>query len=179
MLEPQESLVIAGDAMIYLVGVDHQIQYRGSNMTPEREEATRAFKEFIVAKSKQLNVSLIAEEFNEDVVKRNHASSVTLMEVASQLGIDHRFSDPTVQQRKDLGIGKDLDRREEFWITSLKDALNRDIIFVCGAAHLNTFRKKLTAKGLEAEILPEQFGIGLPRPTLFNNTSAVIPELEE
>jgi hypothetical protein len=126
-----------------------------------------------------LNVTLIAEEFNEDVIKRNHATSVTAKEVAKQLGIDHRFSDPTVQQRKDLGIGKDLDRREEFWIRSLKDDLNRDIIFICGADHLDTFHKKLTANGLEVEILPEQFGVGLPAPTLFSDTSALIPELDE
>jgi hypothetical protein len=148
-------------------------------MTPERETATQAFTEFLVTKSKDLNISLIAEELNEDVVKRNHISSVTAVEVAKQLGIDHRFSDPTAQQRKELEIGKNIDRREDFWLSSLKDDFNREIIFICGASHLETFQKRLAAKGLQVAILPEQFGVGLPAPILFNDTGAWIPELDE
>jgi hypothetical protein len=111
--------------VIYLLGVDHQVQYRGPAVTPDREKATKEFSEFIEAKSKELKISLIAEELSEDVIRRNHASSVTAMEVAKQLGIDHRFCDPTKNQRKELDIGQDIDRREEFWLSCLKDYLDR------------------------------------------------------
>ncbi len=148
--------------MVYLVGVDHQVQHNGQPMTPKREEATRAFYTFLELKAKDLNISMFAEEFNDDALRNSCASAATVRDLAHRLGLKHRFCEPTRQERKELGISKDRDRREQFWLSCLEPHLNSEtILFVCGADHLESFQNKLLGKGVKAKILPEQYGIGL------------------
>jgi hypothetical protein len=150
--------------MVYLVGVDHQVQHNGPPMSQARKDATLDFSTFLKAKAKELNISMLAEEFNEDALKGSQASTATVNEVAKELGLKHLFCDPTYIQRKELGIYKDNHKRECFWLSCLEDHLVCEkIIFVCGRDHLESFEAKLVEKGFRAEILPEKFGIGLPR----------------
>jgi len=165
--------------MIYLVGVDHQVQHDGPTMIPEREKALSDFSHFLGAKAIELRISLMAEEFNEEAMKRNHATKSTVRHVAKCLGLRHLFCDPTSIQRRDLGIHKDQNLREEYWLSRLNGYVKTEtILFVCGADHLNTRYDKLTHRGLRVVILQEQFGIGLPPPILFTNNEAITQELE-
>ncbi len=153
--------------MVYLVGVDHQVQHNGASMSPERERATRDFSAFLESKAEALGITILAEEFTADLLKLNRASTATVQKVAIGLGVRHVFCDPTRTEREELGIHKDNDRREDFWLSYIEKHLKCEtILFVCGPQHLETFKSKLGKKGVQAEILPEQFGIGLPPPTL-------------
>jgi len=165
---------------IYLVGVDHQVQHNGPTMIPEREKAISDFCDFLEAKSKELRISVMAEEFNEDALELSRASKSTVQQIAERLGLKHLYCDPTKNKRIQLGIQNDRDLREEYWLSCLNDYVKAErILFVCGLEHLDTFHQKLTLKGLPAMKLLETFGIGLPPPILFTNNEAVIQELEQ
>ncbi|TSA01622.1 MAG: hypothetical protein D4R81_05920 [Nitrospiraceae bacterium] len=150
---------------IYLVGVDHQVQHNGPIMIPEREKAISDFCHFLEATAKEFHISLMAEEFNEDALEMSLATKSIVQQIAERLGLKHKYCDPTKNTRTQLGLHNDRDLREEYWLSCLNDYVEAErILFVCGTDHLDTFSKKLTRKGLPAILLPEQFGIGLPRP---------------
>lgn len=165
--------------MIYLIGVDHQVQHDGPTMIADRKKAIDEFSIFLQSKATMLRVTVFAEELNEDSLKGSRASKSIVREIAKQLGLKHLFCDPTRAQRKELGIDEDIDLRENYWLSRLEDyRAEKNILFVCGSGHLETFRKKLSEKGYEVKVLPEQFGIGLPAPIIFSSGEAVIDELE-
>jgi hypothetical protein len=165
--------------MIYLIGVDHQVQHDGPTLISEREKAIAEFSIFLKSKAKALNITMLAEELNEDSLKGSRASESTVREIAKQLGLKHLFCDPTRAQRKELGINKDIDLRENYWLSGLEDyRTEKNILFVCGAGHLETFGQKLIKAGYQVDILPEKFGIGLPTPIIFSSSAVMIDELE-
>ncbi len=167
---------MCGD-MIYLLGVDHQIQHDGGSMVLGRRQAIYAFSNFIEAKAKELRITLFAEELSEDVLEMWRARKATVRSIAIHLGLRHLYCDPTRHQRRELGIHKDRDLREEYWLTCLNDYLYTEIIlFVCGADHLDTFHDKLTRKQLQVLILPERFGIGLPLLSISLHDEEIIEE---
>lgn len=172
------SLAVHRSHMIYLVGVDHQVQYNSGSMSQERKSEILKFTQFIELKSKELKISMLAEEFNDEAVRRNRASSSILQEIAQRFGFKHAFCDPTTAERKELDIGDDKDLREQFWVSRLDSYLeSENILLVCGASHLESFKTKLDAKGIRVEILPETFGMGLPAPVVTYGTEGIIDEL--
>jgi len=87
--------------MIYLVGVDHLVQYDGPIPEPLRQE----FKMFVIRTARALHVELIAEEFSrEDLDKVYEAGEATVREAAREAGIEHRFCDPVEADLRVLGI---------------------------------------------------------------------------
>ena len=87
--------------MIFLVGVDHLVQYNGPLLEALRQE----FKNFIIDTSRKLRIELIAEEFSLEALHEIYSSTkATVHEAATMLGIDHRFCDPEEQQLRSLGI---------------------------------------------------------------------------
>ncbi len=152
---------------IYLVGIDHQVQHDGPTMIPEREKAISEFCDFLEAKAKELRISMMSEELDEDALKTSHATKSTVQHVAKSLGLKHLYCDPTKDMRRQLGIHNDRDLREEYWLSCLTGHVEAErILFVCGVGHVDTFHQKLTRKGWPTIKFPEQFGIGLPPPIL-------------
>ncbi|HQY59347.1 MAG: hypothetical protein WBB60_16915 [Nitrospira sp.] len=159
--------------MVYLLGVGHQVQHNGPPMTPEREHATRDFCTFLKSRAKDLNISMLAEEFSEDALRISKAHVAIVKDVAHSLGLKHLFCDPTRQERVERGINNNLESREQYWLSRLEHHYDSEtILLVCGADHLESFREKLQDKGVKAEILPDQFGIGLP-PLMITEKSGV------
>jgi hypothetical protein len=149
--------------MVYLVGVDRQLQHNGSRppMSAVRSDAIERFSKFLVSTSAELKISLFAEEFNEEQLIHAEGSRATVRDVAHRLGAKHRFCDPLWIQRRHLRLQLD-DRREEFWLWYLGDYLySETILFVCGQQHLQQVYTKLQAKGVRTAILPERWGTAL------------------
>jgi hypothetical protein len=145
--------------MVYLVGVDRQLQHNGSHprMSVERTKATHGFADFLLSKGGQLKISLFAEEFNEDELTRADGTTLTVTNVARQLGVKHRFCEPEWIQRRLLGLYTDR-RCEDFWLWYLGDYLySETILLVCGATHLPSVLAKLRHKGVPADILSAQW----------------------
>jgi hypothetical protein len=149
--------------MVYLLGVNHQVQHNGCEMTLAREKQILELSNFLRAKASKLSVSVFAEEFSEYLMQTNKATIATVRKAAEDLGIKHVFCDPDSTERVKAGIKHgDNDKRELFWLARLEDYKDRTIFFVCGDDHLASFHAKLVARGFQASILPERFGIGLP-----------------
>ena len=108
--------------------------------------------------------AMFAEEVNEDALRLCRASTTTVKQIALQLRLKHLFCDPTHEERRANTIVKENhDRREQYWLSRLKDHLNNEtILFVCRAAHLKGVHKKLLDLGVEVQVFSEQFAIDLP-----------------
>ncbi len=100
-----------GDSLVCLLGVDHQVQHSGLPMTPERDKETRDFCAFLKSMVKDLNISMLAEEFNEDALRMNAYSDPSRPLIPTQVGHPFRRNAATDSDRKSatfpspLGIG--------------------------------------------------------------------------
>jgi hypothetical protein len=118
-------------AMIYLIGVRHDIQF---DPAPHRAKIVRdkreSFKTHVLEVIENLGISILAEEFNEDAKKLWRVSETTLEQVAKTKGIEHRFCMPG---------------REEVWLSQIEDSKHRNVLFVCGDDHYDSFSATLLA----------------------------------
>lgn len=88
--------------MIYLVGIDHLIQYE-NRIVPGN--LFNAFRDFIKNIIQSHGIDLIAEEFHEEYLEQVYFSrEATLRALARELGKDHLFCDPGDGDRRRLGI---------------------------------------------------------------------------
>ena len=101
---------------VYLVGVDHRIQYTNTSCGPEWRAEIRAFEDYLVSKADELKVQLLAEEFNQERVERNNATGCTVRDAAKRSGKQHLFCEPPKSQGTDTP-----DKREYIWLAKLKD----------------------------------------------------------
>lgn len=113
--------------MVYLIGVDHLVQYSGPVPEPLRLE----FQRFLVESARCFGASLIAEEFScEALDEVYHAAIGTAREAARALGISHRFCDPEEPDMRRLGIpyfAELVDRVKERRGISDRFILDRDL----------------------------------------------------
>ncbi len=95
--------------MIYIIGVDHLVQYNG----PVPESLRKEFELFLEETAKKYNIALIAEEFSmESLVEVYGAKECSALNASERCGIEHRFCDPEENDRLDLGIPYYFDIRE-------------------------------------------------------------------
>ena len=139
--------------MLYLIGVSHDIQFNPGRHPAKVVRNKRAsFKTHVLEVIETLGVSILAEEFSDESKTIRKVSESTLEQLAKAKGIEHRFCDPTSAQRRENGIGEsDLDKREQFWLSRIRDCRGRNLLFVCGGNHVDTFGEKLIAAGFDVK----------------------------
>ena len=159
--------------MIHLVGTFHELQHTAE---PQRgpsdkvQEGRRDLQAYLRELATRTNPKLIAEEFSQQALDGLNAKS-TVKLVADELGIEHRFCDPNTAERVKLGLPhpfldhcdesekRRLQRiRETYWLETLSDMINHDILFICGADHVSSFAQLLLEKGITAQFEDEYFG---------------------
>jgi hypothetical protein len=87
--------------MVFIIGVDHLIQYNG----PVPEELRTEFKEYLVSCSRHHRIEFIAEEFSrEALIDVYQASKDTALEASEILGIPHLYCDLEEADMNTLGI---------------------------------------------------------------------------
>jgi len=145
--------------MVYLVGVDHIIQHEGF-MFQQKKECIARFKDYLRAEARRRGVTLLAEEFSESLLDMNQTKISAVRDVANELQIEHRFCDPTSQERETEEIISD-DQREFYWLEKIRDAIERNIMFVCGDSHIDTFSVKLKKVNVEVEVISTNWGTNL------------------
>ena len=139
---------------VFLVGVNHRIQYLRDSEGPQCTEEVRGFEQYLAQQCQTHQIQLLAEEFSDEACILNEVRESTVERVAATRGIRHRFCDPGSEQRNVLNIPpNDVQRREEFWLDCLLDAQKTPILFVCGDKHVDSFRGLLQQSGHEACIL--------------------------
>jgi len=124
---------------------------------------------------------IIAEELNEEAIKKWKALDSVARNTATSLGIRHLFCDPDSQERKVLGIKcyKEIaqqlgyghvltreqssfveeiektywERRERFWLDKLINVQFAKCVFLVGANHVGRFNALLTTHGFQSSIV--------------------------
>lgn len=86
--------------MLYIIGLHHRAQARalGNQLTG----AQPAFADCLRRTIEQVRPIFIAEEDCEEALAEHHKVSIA-KEIADEKGIEHRFCDPTREQRKAIG----------------------------------------------------------------------------
>jgi hypothetical protein len=109
--------------------------------------------------------------------------------VADAAGFAHRFCDPDDKERKKMGyvegsaltidmimrgtfpdeeaklrgsaieVAKYWPRREQFWLDRLSDVVTKDVVFVCGDAHVERFQELLQKNGINSDVVGRHFGV--------------------
>jgi len=141
--------------MIYLLGIDHQVQHQKDT------QISMVFAYYLSKKIKDLSIKFIGEEWFHDLLGENGVKTTVTQDVAYKHAIEHKFCDPDRNKRAEIGwLSKEDDHlREKFWLENIKHKNNENIIFVCGSDHLNNFKELLTNYGYGCEILPKRFDI--------------------
>lgn len=131
------------------------------------------------------NIDLIAEELSEEALASSHAIDSSCRILSGKMGIRHIFCDPESAERKflgipseseileDLGFGKVLTRaqaiqlkteemrywnaRENYWIENIIQHDFKRCLFICGSSHIGSFSKNLSSKGINFEIITENW----------------------
>ncbi|MDH4250670.1 MAG: hypothetical protein OEV27_05710, partial [Nitrospira sp.] len=139
-----------------LVGVDHMIQHNGY-MNNKKRVAIRAFQDYLREQIQATGAMLLAEEFSDDALRMNNASTATVKQVADEVCLPHLFCDPGRQERAQLQSSSSV-RREGYWLEQLAPFQDCAVLFVCGEDHVSTFQQTLAAAGLAFCILSTGWG---------------------
>jgi len=145
--------------IVYLVGVDHRLQWIPDSEGFEWEKVISGFTTFVYEKCDLLEIDLIAEEFSEYLVELNHAQDATARRAAREMGIPHLFCDPDPRERQEFGVENDDDRERE-WLRRIIDSGKSRILFVCGDDHLKSFQALLIGAGHNGVIVGSNWGKG-------------------
>ncbi|MCU0848227.1 MAG: hypothetical protein MUD12_10100 [Spirochaetes bacterium] len=95
--------------MVYIIGVDHLVQYRG----PVDEKLLNEFIMFINELIAEKKITLAAEELSEESLRDVCMSDTSTVKMAAESsGIKHVFCDPDDGERKNLGIPYHADVRD-------------------------------------------------------------------
>ena len=96
--------------MIYLIGVDHLVQYKG----PVPEAIRDEFRSYIIKVCRMHGIQAIAEEFSEEALHKVYQSTRdTAHEATEILKIGHRYCDPEEMERAEMGIPYYFDVMQE------------------------------------------------------------------
>jgi hypothetical protein len=173
-------------SMIHIIGVAHRVQAKPKGEADTAEQV--AYRQALGNAIKQINPVVVGEEYNETALgDRKKATgleheSIT-KEVANAL---HQFCDPDPTERKSMGyveggalaqkyamddvpdyntrgfaeeVVKYWPGREQFWADKLKAFQDKDAVFVCGDAHVESFQKTLDKNGLLSTVHSRRIGI--------------------
>ncbi|OEU69534.1 MAG: hypothetical protein BA863_18100 [Desulfovibrio sp. S3730MH75] len=141
--------------MLYILGLDnHFYQFFGINNTEYPRELYNYITDFI----NENGIDLIAEELTDDYCETLGCVSIVCEDVIenSNEEIEHRFVELNDQEREELNIAsEDHSAREEHWFDEIEDALknNWDILFVCGNAHVDSFKELVEGGRYNVKIL--------------------------
>ena len=109
--------------MLYLIGVKHQIQYPlGSGRSDYTDEEINYFLKYMKTLISTISgVSFIAEEMNEDGMKKRIIESTSLRDFVndpqnSLFNLRHIFMEPSKEECQALGIPTEKERREKLGI---------------------------------------------------------------
>lgn len=152
--------------MIYLIGADHdraQRRKRGADLT----DCQREFCSLVESAVESVDPGLLAEEDHPDFLSKDNSDSILLgIATAHQIEGRHRFVDPNDAEREEIGyrrqfgFGEDrvpamaheimhhFPKREGFWLGKLQDSLHRDVLFICGWGHIESFGELLARNGV-------------------------------
>lgn len=161
--------------VVLLVGTNHAHQLSGY-----RDGAAETLNTYLKGIVDTEAIDLLAEELNEEAVKRFRASDSTARLVALERKLAHIFCDPNTSERRALGIPtveELLDKlgygcnpsdeekanleietrrywpiRENFWLKKLSSCSSNRCLFVLGSNHVQSFSLLLSEHGIQNQV---------------------------
>ena len=79
-----------------------------------------------------------------------------------------------------IEVAKYWPLREQFWFVQLRDVQDKEVIFVCGDVHVESFRELLKKNNVPSTVLSRRFGITQADDNFWNRTLGYLkthPEL--
>ena len=144
---------------VYIVGVNHRIQWWPPSPRPEWTKRLLEFEEYLAEKCGCLQIDLLAEEFSEEALRGSNSTRSTGRNVANDRGISHRFCDPSKEERENLGIASDdHEQRMRLWLECILTTHSKRVLFLCGDNHVQNFSGLLTDAGHRVETLSQGWG---------------------
>jgi hypothetical protein len=145
----RDTIAVISRPILYLVGVNHVVQFgepsRATNSKIVREKRT-SFRAHVSEMIERLNITVLAEEFNAEAKEKWGVSETTLETLSRNKPIEqHRFCSPGGP--------------EDVWLSEIGDCKDKNLLFVCGNDHLETFRKMLGTAGFNVEVGPNSWNI--------------------
>jgi len=165
--------------VVLLIACDHfaaQTFSADTELNDPLNTKRREFRELLLKSIDQFDPTLIAEEHHPEILEKRNRRSIAI-EVASETNIRHRFCEPSFKDKEELGINgpqselvdkgrqatynyflREWPIREEFWIDQLGEDIHQRVLFVCGAHHRETLRRRLERRKIEVKIIEKRFG---------------------
>ncbi len=157
------------DKHITLVGVDHMFQWDDDLVK------TRELTEYLIKITNEFPIDLIGEEFSLDALPVSIKTTVS-QKIAIRLNINHCFCDLDERMRDKIGyptqvqlrnlygiksaiegteahkIRKEYEKsfwhiREKYWLDQINNDIFKNILFICGYSHLESFKSLLIKNG--------------------------------
>jgi len=155
--------------MIYIIGCFHALQFDIPRSNYDMTELTAARKRYesLVGKTiSRKRIRLLAEELSQEILTSLRAESI-LRRISEKIDIEHRFCDPGVAERRELGLPSPYEQsdedddqlkknhtiREKYWLGEISDCLMLPIIFVCGSDHIEGFTSILNSRGIRNTVI--------------------------
>ena len=167
---------------VHIIGTGHHYQF-GAGATFGSSSCSHddaiAFQSFLVLSARAVNAMAICEELSREALKEVGAKVSVPETVAANLGLPHLLCDPDRAERRTLGIMDDnqvraealfetpkpteaeiqvrisqhYQRREAEWHGRIIGSENTPILFICGSNHVDSFSALLQAKGVQVNVL--------------------------
>ena len=145
---------------VYLIGVDHRFQRVGSLGLPR--EVTVEFASTLKKLVREHQIRGIAEEMSIDGLGMHRGAGGSLPSlVARELGLPHRYCDPSRATRRELGIQSDM-QRERYWLHQLNSFTAYPCLFILGATHTTSFSSLLGASNIAVIVLFDNWLPSIP-----------------
>ena len=171
--------------MFHIIGVEHSVQEFGKKIT----EGNLAFANCLEQAIRALQPTLVAEEHSIEALGRRYSITCAVAckfgvahafcdppEEQRKI-IGHRCYEALKEKVKNadslnvlspydikvrakaIEIAREFRKREEYWLDSIKTKDISVTVFVCGDAHVCSFRKLLMERGIPSEV--HSRGIGM------------------
>ena len=140
---------------VYLIGVNHMYQFvpDGRIVRFGPPAIFAQFRQFLTETIAAHGIRGIAEEMSRAALRKHSISGDSVpCRLAAELGLPHRYCDPEPEIQKRLSIVSD-EQREKCWIQELMSLDVFPVLFVLGAAHIDSFQVLLRARGLAPVIV--------------------------
>lgn len=144
---------------VFLVGVDHRIQYTNASCGPDWRSRIRAFEDYLVSQATTLSTDLLGEEFSEELLAINRATACTVRDAAARAQCAHYFCEAPSSERAQTGAAL-VEARETYWLERIQSTGANRIVFVCGNDHLSSFANRLQTAGYSTTELSRDWGMG-------------------
>lgn len=160
---------------VILIGTDHKYQ---RPIDGPDTQGIELFREALRIVCREHCVQAIAEEMSFEALQEKGLEESVPEQLGSELSLKHQFSDPTQEERWNLGIRQDNDIRaehfndgwsqeqiegdvrargkvvsdrirERYWWNRIRELDTWPLLFICGADHYSSFSALLTRQGVK------------------------------